>query len=89
VSTYRVEVLADSITSMVPRSGGQYAYQLEIVLDMSHQQRRMAVATMLAALPEAEAKAWIGDVFPELFVVPEPEVSDSSFGEFEAVRGGA
>jgi hypothetical protein len=67
MSYYRVEVLADSITSIVPRSGGQFGHQVEVVLDMSNTQRRCAIATMLAAMPEGEAYDWLRSEFPAWF----------------------
>ena len=67
--TYLVEVLADAVNNIDPISGGQYARQVRVCLDMSRDQRRMAVATMLAAMPAQEAADWLRGEFPEFFEV--------------------
>lgn len=87
--SYHVEVLADCVSAIDPVTGGQYTRQVRICMTMSREQRRCAVATMLAAMPEQEAYDWLRGEFPAWFPVPEPEVHDSSFGEFEAARGAA
>ena len=65
--TYLVEVLADAVRNIDPISGGQYARQVRVCLDMSREQRRVAVVTMLAAMPAQEAADWLRGELPELF----------------------
>lgn len=69
IRAYLVEVLADAVRNIDPISGGQYARQVRVCLDMSRDQRRVAVATMLAAMPAQEAAEWLRGEFPELFDV--------------------
>ena len=66
-TVYHVEVLADSISSIDPINGGHFGKQVRVCLSMSREQRRVAVATMLGAMPEHEACAWLRAEFPEWF----------------------
>jgi hypothetical protein len=81
--TFAVEFLADTVNNIDPISGGQYGHQIKVCLNMSRDQRRVAVMTILGAMPESEARDWLRSEVPEWFAqVPAGEATESDFGAF-------
>lgn len=79
-----VNIKCALVTSVVPVGA-----TLHIKIDITDRQRWAAVAELLGCgISEQDAYEGMKALFPDWFAdQPLPEVSESSFGDFESVRG--